>query len=420
MAKIKNKKDFINQVTEYGKDEKKQFSNEVQFSGEYELLKLKKIKLNDLKFRNCGFDMFEFFDSVFTNCYFFEINISATSFSNCRFINCDFIWSKLIDIDLFSCTFESCRISDLKLADATMHDTKFINCGEILDLSIGGYRDRIIIFENCLLHYMNLEPIKGDAKEQLIFKDSIITESSFDRIDFSNGNFENCNLSLNQFSSCIFSKQTFRGNTHATGNEYNLIDIRTILNSPPIERDILEKVFGINHSEIKEYLIDLTSKIEYQSIFISYSIKDSKIAKKINEILNRRGVFTFLWESDATAGKTLKTIMKSGIKEKDRVLFIASKNSLKSPACQFELSEGRKKEAELWETVLFPIHIDNYLFEIEKDMIRPLESQIEYWENIEQLRRINSLSFENFNADEDFNSPEFEKQILRLIKGLRK
>ena len=92
-------------------------------------------------------------------------------------------------------------------------------------------------------------------------------------------------------------------------------------------------------------------------------------------------------------GKPLTKIMAEGVKEKDRVLFIASLDSLRSKACQFELSEGRTKQEKLWEDVLFPIHIDNYLFSVEKNNIRPKEMQDEYWKNITELRSLISLDF---------------------------
>ena len=112
--------------------------------------------------------------------------------------------------------------------------------------------------------------------------------------------------------------------------------------------------------------------------------------------------------------------MSEEVKAKDRVLFIASAHSLKSEACHFELTEGRKKQEEAWEDVLFPIHIDDYLFELEKESIRPKEKQNEYWKNITELRELNSLSFSDFVNSSSSNKVNFENQLMRLIKGLRK
>jgi len=69
---------------------------------------------------------------------------------------------------------------------------------------------------------------------------------------------------------------------------------------------------------------------------------------------------------------------------------------------------------------LFPIHIDNFLFEITKDVIRPKDVQDEYWKNIEELRSLNSIDFSQFIENESSNDLEFEDCIFKLIKGLRK
>jgi hypothetical protein len=138
----------------------------------------------------------------------------------------------------------------------------------------------------------------------------------------------------------------------------------------------------------------------------------------LNKSLIRKGVVTFLWENDAPGGKDLKKIMRENIKEKDRLLFIASENSLRSKACQYELLEGSKKQEQLWQEILFPIHIDNYLFEIEKDEIKPIEKQDEYWKNILELRDIKSIDFTRVVGK--YRSIQFDKKVTELITGLKK
>ena len=138
----------------------------------------------------------------------------------------------------------------------------------------------------------------------------------------------------------------------------------------------------------------------------------------MNDSLKKKGISTFLWEKDAPGGKGLKKIMKENVKKHDRLLFIASENSIKSKACHFELSEGRLKQETMWKDILFPIHIDNYLFEVEKDDIRPFESQDEFWLNIQELKEINSIDFSHLK--DKIGKIEFDNKIMELIKGLMK
>lgn len=420
MTQIKNQEEFLNWLSSPSKDYIQKRYAKTYYHPESELLILGGLEILNREIHDRHFECTEFRNCKFENCDFTSSFFSSCTLENCHFQDCKFTWSKFLDVDLFKCQFEACNIVDLELSDAVIKNSLFINCGEILDLRIRGNRERKITFINSYIHHLDIEPIRENEIEEINFIECLIKESSFDRVNFSNGLFQDCNLSLNQFSACEFSSETFKGLNQTPSSEFNLIDIRTILNSPPINQINLEKLFGIHTHDVKEYMLGMTNKIEFQSIFISYSFKDKEFAEILNAELMKRGILTFLWEKDAPGGKTLKSIMTDGVKNKDRVLFIASKDSLKSEACHFELSTGRKKQESTWEDVLFPIHIDNYLFEITKEKIRPKEVQNEYWTNIEELKELHSLSFCEFTNSKIKDNSQFEKQLLKLIKGLRK
>jgi len=158
---------------------------------------------------------------------------------------------------------------------------------------------------------------------------------------------------------------------------------------------------------------------QYNSVFISYSLIDAEFAQRLNTILNDNGINTFLWELDAPYGKSLEKIMIENINKFDKLLFIASANSIKSSACQFELTNGRLKQDKLWQNILFPIHIDNFLFEIEKYNIRPRNKQDEYWLNITELRELNSADFSEFSGSE-YNKMKFIEKAIKLVENLKK
>ena len=99
------------------------------------------------------------------------------------------------------------------------------------------------------------------------------------------------------------------------------------------------------------------------------------------------------------------------------LLFIASENSIRSEACQFELTQGRKKQEELWKAIFFPIHIDNYLFEVEENDIKPISKRNEYWTNISEIKEISSLEFLLYKEIDEI---EFNSKIDSLLTSLRK
>jgi uncharacterized protein YjbI with pentapeptide repeats len=418
---ISDKESFISWLELNDLTEVRNYYDRQYYRTADELLCIADLHLKNTNIRDRHFESTEFKNTVFEECDFTGAFIVACELENVEFRACKFTWSKFIDVDLKNVTFTNCIISGLELADADIENSEFLNCSEILDLNIRSTRNsRQLKFTNSYLHFMDIEPIKKAKDDSFYFDDCLIKESSFDRIDLTDSAFINCSLSLNQFTGCKLKSTTFKDENSVPSSEYNFIDIRTILSSEKLSLNKLESLFGINSPDVKEYLRDMTSEIEYQSIFISYSFKDKEFANAINTELVKRGIFTFLFEKDSPAGKTLRSIMNEGIKQKDRVLFIASRSSLRSIACQFELSEGRSKQEELWQEVLFPIHIDDYLFQVEFDQIRPVEKRDDYWKNIEELRATNSLSFKEFVKAENRNNMEFEKLIHKLIKGLRK
>jgi len=176
-----------------------------------------------------------------------------------------------------------------------------------------------------------------------------------------------------------------------------------------------QKADIIRINDHKTFMSDPFS--EYSSLFISYSFKDKKFVNKLNDSLCEKGVNTFLWEKDAPIGETLKDIMFENVHKYDRVLFVASENSLKSSACHYELTQAREKQDKLWKTVLFPIHIDKFLFTVRKENIRPKNMADEYWNNICELRDINSLDFTDISANID--KDKFDKKIKTLLRDLK-
>jgi len=193
--------------------------------------------------------------------------------------------------------------------------------------------------------------------------------------------------------------------------------LQSIIKSDDIDGDVLKSIFNIYSPQIKHLAMQVTTKLDFKTVFISYSFKDKELAGLLDKQLTGRGIKTFLWENDAPAGRALEDIMSNNVRKHDRVLFIASVNSLTSKACQYELSEGRKKQERTWQTVFLPIHIDRFLFSVKKNQIRPISKAKEYWENIEELKRVNSIDLSGFDVENPDNlklSLAIEKIIAEL------
>lgn len=377
--------------------------------------------LHDIEFINCNFINCDFdgiwgFYLIYTKCTFYKCG-----FRYSRYNHIEFSWDEL--------KFVKCQFRNVEWDEAGLANIEFDNC-LLVNLKINGvYPNDNVIFYNCEIEGSHFEYINYSSDEKEIetdeefydlgFEKCTITDTMFNSVDLRNSIFYNTILYKCAFLECRLGSKTIEVDMKLEKACYASLDFQTILKSEPIGQSVLKQYFNITPGiNLKETISTMTSEIQFYTVFISYSLKDQLFANRLNETLVKKGIRTFLWEKDAPAGKSLEEIMSTGIHKHQRVLFIASENSIKSKACQFELSEARRKQEALWETVFFPIHIDSYLFSVQKRDIRPVSLADEYWENIQELKRVHSIDFSRFNA-EMINQDEFEDAVSKLIKDLK-
>lgn len=375
---------------------------------------------HDIKFLKCNF-----IKCKFIGTYGFYLIYNKCKFFDCYFFNSTFSHIELVWDEVY---FIKCRFRNVEIDEAGLLNTFFETC-YITGLSIDGlYPVDNVRFDECTLEgsqfrYVNA-PIgerecESDEFDELLFDNCSISDTVFNTVDLKYSRFWNTVLYKCSFLDCLLSADTINLCEEPKNACYATMDFQTILKSESISEEILSLYFNIKNGEdMKEIAKTVTSEIDFFTVFFSYSFKDQEFVSRLNDALISHGIRTFMWQRDAPGGKTLTEIMVNGIQKNDKVLFVASEHSIKSKACQFELSIAREKQENEWTTILFPIHIDKYLFSIEKDKIRPISKQNEYWENIEELRRVNSLDFSKM-ASGDIDDVEVDAMIGKLVQNLR-
>jgi fluoroquinolone resistance protein len=176
---IGNKKEFIEWLTSSDPEFEEKRYIATHYHPKDEMVYLDGLELLNLTIRDKHFECTEFKNCKFENCDFTNTYFASSTLENCHFKDCTFTWSKFLDVDLFTCQFEACTILGLELSDAVLKKTLFINCGEVLDLSIRGSRERNVSFINCYLQHLDIEPISEEDSEKIEFVDCLINESSF-------------------------------------------------------------------------------------------------------------------------------------------------------------------------------------------------------------------------------------------------
>jgi len=370
-----------------------------------------------------SFQSFLFKDCVFTKCRFENIRGFFLYFQNCEFNECRFERSRFshgqfswTGLEFNKCFFRNVEIDEGDLDNAWLNDCYMVNTIFL------GQTMFNVNFLKCHLENVQFQAVtyygEGDSLEEeapdLNFEDCEIGFSQFLTTDFRNSIFKDTRLYQSSFTDCVLSDQTFVLNKTFEWPNNASIDFQTIFKSELSDPVVLKTYFNITAPDFKEHISKISMKIGYRTVFISYSFKDGEFAKAVQSILEKHGAKCFLWEKDAPGGEYLEDIMAKNVQEHETLLFIASKHSLKSKACQFELSQGRKKQEETWSNIFFPVHIDNFLFEVKQNQIRPIDMQQEYWENISELRRTNSKDFSMHNST-DINIQQLEKDVLNHI-----
>jgi hypothetical protein len=154
----------------------------------------------------------------------------------------------------------------------------------------------------------------------------------------------------------------------------------------------------------------------FYSVFISYNTIDSFFARRLNRALKEKMIITFFWDEDAPGTRNNIEIMNSEIDKKDKFLFIASGNSLKSEPCQHELRIARYKYTTKSYNNYSPVYIDDTLLTIteEEIIVQTGKDRNEVWKDIEILRQFNPVNFKAFSGA-DFDAVQFDIKVAKFI-----
>lgn len=141
-----------------------------------------------------------------------------------------------------------------------------------------------------------------------------------------------------------------------------------------------------NNSAVRKLqdLIGIEPLKDFRSVFISFTEGDKEFASQISDCLKKRGVDTYYYHDDPRHGEK-REIEEKEINRRDRILFIASKNSLTSNECHQELSFGIQKKRNLisqgkitqeLRDIFIPIKLDNFVLKPDKELMETLEGEV--------------------------------------------
>jgi hypothetical protein len=137
----------------------------------------------------------------------------------------------------------------------------------------------------------------------------------------------------------------------------SVIDHRTLQKSGPLPLAFLRGV-GLPDNLI-DYLPSLLNQaIQHYSCFISYSAKDQEFVERPHAELQNKGVRCWFAPHDMPIGGKILDEIDTAIRQRDKVLLILSKHSIKSNWVEDEITKGFEEERKRRQIVLFPVRLD--------------------------------------------------------------
>jgi hypothetical protein len=151
------------------------------------------------------------------------------------------------------------------------------------------------------------------------------------------------------------------------------------------------------------YAASLVGKpIEYYSCFLSYSSKDTEFAKRLYADLQARGIRTWFAPEDLKIGDPLKPVIDQSVRSHEKLLVVLSEHSVASSWVEREVEAAMRQEQKQSRTSLFPIRLDDTIFDVEDGWATDLRQR-----HIGDFREWKSHDY-------------YQKAFERLIRDLKK
>jgi len=152
-------------------------------------------------------------------------------------------------------------------------------------------------------------------------------------------------------------------------------------------------------------LVGEAKAIEFYSCFISYSSKDEVFSQRLYADLLAKGLRVWFFPESAKWGKTIWGEIDKAIRIYDKLIVVCSENSLQSEPVIREIERALQKEDKEKKHVLFPITLDDYIFD-----------KWEHERKADVLKYVVGRDFQGWDKDASIYNKAFKKLMDALEK----
>jgi uncharacterized protein YjbI with pentapeptide repeats len=291
------------------------------------------VKLSQLELFDCSFDGCTFIDSVFD-----RVLLSRCAFREAKFVRVSFSRALLTDSELRLATVVQCVVADTFFSRSDFTEA---------------------VFADALLRKSRAEMTSFES----VFVDGVW----FDDVEFRGCSFRGASI-----SDCGFGNTALADISEAPDLTIRKCSVdwssacRSMM-SPHLENFLLRtgmpEVFAAYTASSAKSLDPAMLFKLMRSVFISYGGPDAPFARRLRDALQRNGVRTFFFDTDALPGTRLHTVMRDGVNQYDRIVLVCSAASLIRPGVLNEIEQALIREAAGGgESYIVPITVDDFVF----------------------------------------------------------
>ena len=266
-----------------------------------------------------------------------DIDFSNSDLSRARFGGAELLSPKFVEADLKNTDFRRANIVDGQFADADLTGASFRSAN--IDIAYFG----------------------GSILKDVDFTGAYVGLVEFDPRDFTGA------VLKAELESCVFRNvdlSQVKGLASAHHRGPSTIGIDTFFRS----RGKIPKRFflgaGVPISFVNHSQLLLQSVSRYYSCFISHSSKDNRFCERFLSSLRRLGIPAWYFPDNAKWGRGVWTEIDRAIHSTDKVIVVCSESSLVSDPVLRELERALQREEKEKRDVVFPIRLDNFVFDI--------------------------------------------------------
>ena len=302
-----------------------------------------------------------------------NVDLAGANLCNANLRNADLSHADLNHTNLsYTCFIDaSLRHAELSLADllrarltrANLHGAKLLGTN-LSDANLDG-----VSLTDATCHGAMLD---GTHVTQANLSRASVTGATLIGVTLDNTTLSEAKFGFTAVCNCDLS--SVRGLDEIKHAGPSSISVDTLLKF----KDDLPETFlrgcGLRDEEIAYFRSQVGSAVRFYSCFISYSTADEEFATRLHNDFQAKGIRCWKWTHHARTGRNLWGEIDQAIRKYNKLVLIASKSSLKSPAVSREIEraiaqeDNRQKRKLAGEThvdpdVLFPVRLDDYIFD---------------------------------------------------------